>query len=294
MKKLLITGASGVFGRSLAKNSVSKYEVIGLCHSHDYKPENFKLKHLDLTNFSEIEDCLDDVRPSVVVHTAGLSDIQECEADSEAAESVNYRATAQLAAFCAQRAIRLIYLSTDMVFDGEAGNYKEDDKTNPLNQYGKTKFAAEEAVRSISQNSVIARLNLIYGHGEAVKKTFTDRILIANWSQKTYGIFADQVRSPISLNQAANVITEFIDGDQTGVFHIGGAEQINRWDFALKLVSYLKLDPSIVEKVEIPEELKGLYPVNTSFDTSKAQKDLKTELANIEEGLKNEYGKYVN
>ena len=294
MKKLLITGASGVIGRSLIKNSVSKYEVIGTYHSHDYKPDNFKLKHLDLTNFSEIEDCLDEIRPSVVVHAAGLSDIRECEADSQAAESVNYRATAQLAAFCAPRAIRLIYLSTDMVFDGEAGNYKEDDKTNPVNQYGKTKFAAEEAVKSISQNSVIARINLIYGHGEAVKKTFTDRILIANWAQKAYGIFADQVRSPISLEQTASVITKFIDGDQNGVYHVGGAEQINRWDFALKLISYLKLDPSMIEKDEIPEEQKSLYPVNTSFDIGKAQNDLKIELHSIEEGLKIEYGKYVN
>jgi len=290
---MLIIGASGMIGRALAKNSASKYDVIGTYHNHNYKPDYLELKHLDLTNFAEIEACLDATHPSVVVHAAGLTDIQYCESHNQDAENVNFRGTAQLAAFCAQRAIRLVYLSTDMVFDGGKGNYTEEDNPTPINVYGKSKAQAESAVKSVNQNSVIARLNLIYGHAEALKKTFSDRILIANWAQKTYGVYAGQVRSPLSLEIATRVIRELADGDQTGIYNIGGGEAIDRWDFALKLVTFIKLDPVVIEKAEIPMEMKDKYPVNTSFDISKAKKDLKTELFNTDEGLKLEYGKYM-
>ena len=294
MKKLLITGASGVIGRALAKTCSSKYDVVGTYHNHDYKPDYMKLRQLDLTQSNEIETCLDEVQPSIVIHAGGLSDIQYCESNTQEAENVNYRASAQLAAFCTQRAIRLVHVSTDMVFDGSKGNYTEEDTPSPINQYGKSKFSAEEAVKSICENYVIARMNLIFGHGEAVKKTFTDRILIANWAQKPYTVFADQVRSPIAIDVAARAIMELAVGDFSGIYNLGGIETIDRWDFALKLVTALKMDHSIVERAEIPDEFKGIFPINTSFDTSKAQTDLKTNLLTIDEGLKIEYGKYID
>jgi len=290
---MLIIGASGLIGRALAKSFASKFDLIGTYYNHNYKPDYVKLRRLDLNNFAEIEDCLDDIHPAVVVHAAGLTDILFCEENNQHAENVNYRATAQLAAFCAQRAIRLIYLSTDMVFDGSQGNYKEDDTPAPINQYGKSKFAAEEAIKSISANSVIARLNLIYGHAEALKKTFSDRILIANWAQRSYGVFAGQIRSPLSIENAVRAIKLLADSEQTGIYHLGGAEQIDRWDFALKIAAYLKLDPSIIEKADIPHNLKNIYPLNTSYDISKAQNDLKTDFLSVEDGLKLEYGKFL-
>ena len=294
MKKLVITGASGVIGRALAKTCSSKYDVVGTYHDHDFKPDYMKLRHLDLTDSNDIESCLDTVQPSIVIHTAGLSDLQYCEKNTQVAENVNYRASAQLAAFCTQRAIRLVHVSTDMVFDGSKGNYNEEDTPSPINQYGRSKFSAEEAVKSICENYVIARLNLVFGHGEAVKKTFTDRILIANWSQKPYSVYEGQTRTPISIEAASRAITELAVGEFTGIYNLGGAENIERWEFALKLVTALKMDHSVIEKTEIPEEFKGIYPADTSFDTSKAQADLKTNILTLDEGLKLEYGKYID
>ena len=247
-----------------------------------------------MSNPSEMEDYLDELRPSIVIHTAGLTDIQYCQEHQQETENINYHATAQLAAFCTQRGTRLVYLSSDMVFDGEKGDYKEDDQLNPKNHYGRSKSAAEEAIKGICENYVIARINLVYGHGEAVKKTFTERILIANWSNKSYPIYKGQVRSPISLDVTARAIRELAEGNFSGIYHLGGKESIDRWDFALKLLSYLKIDNSIVEESEIPNEYKEIYPMNTSFDITKVNTELKTDMLTIEEGIKLEYGRYMD
>ena len=294
MKNLLITGASGLVGRGLVKHCVSRYNLVGTYHSRDYRPDNFKLKHLDLSNSSEIEDCLDEVQPSIVIHCAALSDIQYCQKNQKQAEEINYRATAQLAAFCNQRGIRLVYLSSDMVFDGAKGNYSEEDSASPINQYGNSKYAAEESIKGIFENYVIARLNLVYGHGEAVKKSFTDSILIASWSGRSFPVFKGQIRTPIALDVASRAIRELAEGDFKGVYHLGGKETIDRWDFAVKLISFMKLDPSVIEDAELDDKQKEFYPVNTSFNTTKAETELKTELLTIDEGLRLEYHKYMD
>lgn len=293
MKKLLITGASGIVGRALAKACSSRFDVVGTYYKHNFQPDFLKLKALDLNDAAGIENCLDTIQPAIVVHTAGLTEIPYCENNRQEAEAVNYRATAQLAAFCTQRGIRLVYISSDMVFDGIRGNYNENDIPSPLNQYGKSKFAGEEAVKSICQNYVIARLNLIYGRAESSKKTFSDRILIANWAQRPFKVYAGHVRSPLSLDTAVRAIRELAEGDFGGMYHLAGAETVDRWDLAVKTAAYLKIDPACIEKTDPPAELSELYPVNTSYDISKAKTDLKTEFLGVDDGLKLEYGKYL-
>ena len=293
MKKLLITGASGMLGRALIKHCSSRFETCGTYFTRNYKPENCVLKQLDLNNPAEIEACLNEFHPEIVIHTAGLTNIQYCQKHRQEAEDINYRATAQLAAFCAQRAIRLVNISSDMVFDGQKGGYNEEEALNPLNFYGKGKSLAEETVKSICENYVIARINLIYGHCESRKKTFSDRILIANWSGRPYTVYKGQVRSPISLDVASRAVRELAEGDFIGIYHLGGLESVDRWDLALKLISFLRLEPTIVEETIVPPELADIYPINTSYDTKKAATELKTELLTIEEGLKLEYGKYI-
>jgi len=294
VKRLLITGASGLLGRALVKNCSSRFEVHGTYLNRKYNPNNTNIRRLDLQNPTEIEECLDAVQPSIVIHTAGLTDIQYCQKNQQEADNVNYRATAQLAAFCTQRAIRLVYLSSDMVFDGEKGDYAEDEEPRPVNYYGLSKNNAEETVKTICENYVIARVNLVYGRCESKKKTITDRILIANWSGRPYSIYQGQIRSPISIDVAARAVRELAEGDFSGIFHLGGLEKIERWEFAVRVISYLRLDPTIIEESKVPPEFAEIYPVNTSFNIQKVQTELKTELLTIEEGLKLEYGKYLS
>lgn len=294
MKRILITGASGLVGRNLVKHCSSRFAVAGTYLTRDYKPENCRLYKLDLKDTAQMENLLDEVRPSIVIHSAGLTSIDYCQKHQKEAEEMNYRATAQIAAFCAKRGIRLIYLSTDMVFDGEKGGYTESDTSEPINYYGKTKFNSEKAIKEICENYAIARLNLVYGHGEAVKKSFTDRILIAKWSGKPYQVFKDQIRSPISLDVASRAIRELADSDFQGIIHLGGQEAIDRWSFALKFIGLLKIEPTIIEESEIPEEMAGLFPRDTSFNIEKTTSELKTEMLTIEEGLKLEYGRLVS
>ena len=122
MKRILITGASGLLGRSLLKHCASHAEAVGTYLDREWKPENAKLYQLNVTKAGDTENLLDEVRPSVVVHAAGMTSIAECQENQQEAEEVNYRATAQLAAFCTQRGIRLIFLSTDRIFAGAKGN----------------------------------------------------------------------------------------------------------------------------------------------------------------------------
>ncbi len=293
MKKLLITGASGLLGRSLVKHCASRFNVTGTYLNREFKPDNCRLYKLDLTDNAELENLLDQIRPAVVIHTGGISSIEYCEKHQQEAEEVNYRATAQLAAFCTQRGIRLVYLSTDMVFDGEKGDYSETDNPSPINHYGQTKFLAEKAIGEICENYAIARINLVYGHGEAVKKTITDRILIAKWSGKPYPVYMNQVRSPISLDVASRALRELAEGEYQGVVHLGGKEASDRWNFAVKLITFMKIDPTIIEEAELPEDISSIYPRNTSFNVERAATELKTDMLTLDEGLKLEYGSYM-
>ena len=289
--RILITGISGFIGGHLYRAAPKGYEVWG---THlDTATEDIdaaRVLRVDLRNQESLRAILDGVRPSAVIHCAAYSRVAFCESAPTAAWEMNSWVTSILAKMCAESGYRLIFLSSDMVFDGTKGRYKEKDDPQPINFYGWTKLAAERHVLNAGNGSVVVRVNLTYGHPVAGGSSFSEEVIETIRSGQPYHLYADQFRSFISVQNLAQCLWEIALGDFAGLIHLGGSEPTDRVTFARKLAARVNLDPDllipITSKAASPEIP---YPKNNTFDLSLASEILKTPLLDLDEGLAVEY-----
>ena len=257
--KILITGASGLLGRSLmielAPLAGSPDQLIGSAHSRRVPP----LQALDLTDASAVRAALADWAPDLVVHSAAERRPDVVDGAPEAAEKLNVGATRLLAEIAAQRGARFIYLSTDYVFDGSAPPYAIDAPTGPLNAYGRMKLAGEDAVRAAystlgEQAYAIVRIPILYGRVETLaesavtelaSKPLDGRVLKAEDWAKRYPAHVDDVARAIAL------IAAQLMQDQPplvgGVYHLAGVEQFTKYDMARIIARDLGIDEQLVQ-----------------------------------------------
>jgi len=159
-KRLLVTGASGLLGSKIAKIAREDYEVIPLYGS---KPLNSNALKLDITEREQVFSLFKKVKLDTVIHTASETNVDKCEIQKDHALRVNVEGTRNVASACSKLGAKLIYISTDYVFDGEKGNYTEQDKPNPINYYGVTKLEGEKQVTQNCQKYFILRASVLYG-----------------------------------------------------------------------------------------------------------------------------------
>jgi len=158
--KLLITGASGLLGNKIVKLATINHTVIPL---HNTKPLHTSSLKLEITNLSEVLNLFQKLEPDIVIHTASETNVDKCETEKEHAWKINAEGTRNIAVACSKVGAKLVYISTDYVFDGEKGNYDEQDKPNPINYYGVTKLEGENQVINNCKNYVILRTSVLYG-----------------------------------------------------------------------------------------------------------------------------------
>ncbi len=288
--RILITGASGFIGGRLFYSAPSGCEVWGTYFDTPNPVDSARLLPVDLRNQVVIETVLQGIKPDIVIHCAAYSRVSFCEREPSAAWVMNTRAVMGLAVLCGQRGIRLVFLSSDMVFDGEKGSYRESDRPNPINFYGRTKQAAERRIKDFIRSAAIIRVNLVYGKPMAGGSSFSEEVIREVQSGRPYQLFADQSRSFISVQNLSQCIWEIALSDYSGLIHLGGSEPANRVTFAEKLAAQVGLDRQLL----IPKTAEELspeisYPKNNTFNISLAQKTLKTPLLNLTDGLKLEY-----
>jgi len=289
VKRLLITGGSGFLGSHLLHQAQG--EVYATYNRRRYETPVAHWVQLDLNQLNSIEPLLKEIKPSVVIHTAAMTDPDLCEREKQLARRVNTRATEALALACQAIGARLIYLSTDMVFDGERGNYSESDEPNPINFYGETKLEGERRVVANCPNSVIARSALIYGNAPSGKPSFSQWILERVRKGVEVPLFYDQYRTPLLVQNLAQALLELAEMDFTGLIHLGGSQRINRYDFGVKLVKAMGLPTSGLKRCSVEDvNLPAPRPRDASFNITRAKRILKTKLLSCDEGI--EFLKY--
>ena len=172
MDKILITGVSGFLGLNLALRLRSSFHVYGTYLDHQIQIPSVETIAFDLANLTQIERLCDAIEPKVIVHTAAISDPDYCELNHNAALAINTFATRELAKAASHRGARLIYTSTDLVFDGTKGNYTEADSPAPQSYYGKTKYLGELEISNICSNYVILRLSTFVRTRKRIQAVF--------------------------------------------------------------------------------------------------------------------------
>lgn len=284
--RILITGGSGLLGSKISEEAIEKgYEVYSGYNTHKTK---FGIPvRLDIRNRTILNKIFRDVRPEVVIHTAALTNVDKCEEDEELAWKVNVNGTRNVAELSCKHEAFLIHVSTDYVFPGEKGLYKETDKTDPINQYGITKLEGEKAVKAILDEWCIARPSVIYGSTPAAGKVnFVLWVLEKLKKGEPIRVITDQYVSPTLNTNLAEMILEVAKRRLTGVYHLAGATPANRYNFAWLIAETFKLNKNLVKPARSKEMTwKAKRPRNTSLNVEKALKTLLNKPLKIEEAL---------
>jgi dTDP-4-dehydrorhamnose reductase len=285
--KLLITGASGLYGSKLAQLAVNKGHQVYSVHSQHPVALGVPIQ-ADVTDKEKITAEIAKVAPDAVVHAASLTDVDKCELNKDLAWKINVQGTQNVAEAAKATNAFLLYISTDYVFDGSKGCYTETDQPSPISYYAYTKLKAEETVRkTLGGNFCIARPSVIYGATPAAGKVnFALWLLNKLRGKEQVKVFVDQWNSPTLNSSLAEMTLELAERRLEGVYHVSGGTRISRFDFATLLAKTFDLDASLIVASLIKDlSFPAKRPRDSSLNTTKAQHTLNNKPIPITEAF---------
>jgi dTDP-4-dehydrorhamnose reductase len=270
MQKLLITGASGFLGWHLCELASGKWDVYGTYFSHYLEIPGAKLVKVDLTDFTKLKSVFEEIQPSAVIHTAALSQPNYCQTHQEESHSINVTASLNIAGLCADNSIPCVFTSTDLVFDGTKGFYKETDSVNPVNIYGEHKVMAEVGMLELYPQAAICRMPLMFGNATPTATSFLQSFIKTLQEGKELKLFTDEFRTPVNGKTAVEGLLLALNKVQ-GIIHLGGKERISRYDFGRLLVEIFEISDAKIQASQ-QKDVKMAAPraSDVSLDSSKA------------------------
>ena len=252
MTKWLVTGAGGFFGANAGALLNGRVESVGAFRSLTSSSLFETNVSIDLRSGTFIHEVVDAVRPDVVVHAAALASHEACESDPALAQLVNVESTTHLARACADVGAKLVYLSTDAVFDGGRGDYTELDATNPFSLYGETKLLGEQAALAVHEDVLIARTNF-FGWSPTGTRSILEFFVNALRSGKKVSGYTDFVVSSIYVQDLLTAIYDLVGSDRRGVVHLGASNALSKYDFGVKVATQFGLDAELISPVTAAE-----------------------------------------
>jgi dTDP-4-dehydrorhamnose reductase len=289
--RIVVTGSSGFVAGHIRALASPDLEVHGLTRVlPDAINGQSNLHATDLLDPARLAESLDGISPHAVIHTAAMANIDTCQTEPDKARQANVESTRNLAKLCADRGIRLVFCSTDSIFDGKKGHYTESDAPNPLNTYAETKVEAERIVTEASPGNAIARLSLVMGipvHGKG--NAFLNDMIHKLGRLEPMNFPQNEIRTPVDVITLAEALVELATLDLSGIIHLSGNTRLNRYDMALRIADALGLPAEAKALIRgtdsnaIPG--RALRPNDASLDNSKARKLLHTPMLDLEDGL---------
>ena len=243
-------------------------EVFGVNRTEDVNLDKDHSISCDITDFAELTNILEYVNPDIIIHCAANVNVDGCEKDKEYAYKLNAEATRVLATYNPINT-KFVYISTDSVFDGETGNYREEDETNPLNYYAWSKFQGERLALKENPNSMILRAN-IYGFHKSEGNSLVEWALKNLRENKKILGFDDVYFNPVYTNQLAKIITELLNIDFKGIIHIGCENIVSKYEFLIRLAQKFSMDTNFISKSSIDSiNFNAKRPKNTNLNIDK-------------------------
>lgn len=270
MKKVFITGGTGMVGRDISNFLKSKYEVFAGTIEENAKIEGCEIVVLDITDKEKTIEKISRINPDFIIHLAALTDVNLCEEKKELARKINVEGTKNIVLAAEKIGAKLIYASTNYLFDGKKGMYNEEDIPNPVNFYSLTKLEGEKEVLKYT-NSVVTRI-CPFGFGTENNPSFTTKIIQELSSKRKMNLFTDQFFSPIFTYNYAEALMKIFDNNFTGILNIAGSEKLSRYEFAKNVSLVFNLDSSLLNPIKIEDLNEAAErPKDTSLDISKAK-----------------------
>ncbi len=253
MTRIAITGGNGVLGTKLVELLLADQgnQILSLSNVAQ-KTESragFATVWADIRDGQNVIEVMRKFEPEMIIHTAAYTNVDGAETERELCRSVNVDGTTNLASAAAQIGAKLVYLSTDYVFDGMAGPYDEEAEPHPLGWYGATKLMGESAVQATCDDFLICRTTTLYGCARGVRQTFVPWLLAQLQTGKPVSIVADQWSNPTLADDLAMMIRALLTKSATGLFNTMGQDYVSRYDFALQVADFFGLDKSLISRV---------------------------------------------
>lgn len=265
--RLLVTGAGGQLGQMLVPLATAHGHAVAPIF-HAPPPRDVPgARVVDIADLDAARAVVLEARPDAVVHAAALTDVDACERDPARAMRVNADATGALASAAQEIGARFLYVSTDYVFDGEKGGYREADAPKPINAYGVSKLEGERRATSEHARAIVARTSVVFGPH---KSNFVRFVIDSVAQSRAMRIVEDQRVSPTYAGDLAAQILALLNADATGVWHTTGASPLSRLEMAREIIDAWEGDASLVTPVKSSEfQWLARRPRDTTLDVSK-------------------------
>lgn len=288
--KILVTGANGFVGHYLVEKLLeANHHVIATGKGESRLPfsgDHYVYEPMDFTDPFAVHDVFEKHQPEAVVHAGAMGKPDECEEQQWQAYIVNVEGTVTLLSNAEEISSFFVYVSTDFVFSGSKGDYTEEDVTDPVNYYGKTKQDAEDAVREYAGDWAIVRTVLVYGQPLSGRSNILTIVKDKLEKGETYNVVDDQFRTPTYVEDLANGIVSIIAKRATGVYHLAGKDKLTPYQMAQETAVHLGLDKELIRRVTAANFTQpAKRPANTTFVITKAKKQLQYEPLSFRQGL---------
>lgn len=289
--RVLITGSNGLLGQKLTLRVAQDEQLYPIATARGKSVISIprgEYHSLDISDAQQVEAVLNATRPDVVINTAAMTHVDNCESDREGCWKANVTAVENVVQECGRRNIHLIHVSTDFIFDGSHGPLEESEKPAPVNFYGESKLAAENIIQNSSVSWAILRTVLVYGITRDLSRSN-----IVLWVKeslekgKPIKVVNDQWRTPTLAEDLALGCYLAAKQKATGIYHISGKDFLSPYDIAIRTAKFFNLDQSLISATDSSQfKQPARRPLTTGFVIEKARRELGYEPHSFEEGLK--------
>lgn len=288
MKKVIVFGSNGLLGQSIVERFCKDYEVIAASRSAKNKArtKNIQYHQIDMVNRQEMDALLNAEKPDLIINAAAYTNVDGAETEKEQCWNSNVRAVENILDVAYSFKPVIIHISTDYVFDGEQGNYRETDRVNPRGNYARSKMAAENILTSSQLEYIIARTQVLYGIGYKVKLNFATWVISRLSQNKKIRVVSDQKGNPTYADDVSESIYRLLARKEFGLFHIAGSEAITRYDFALRIADTFNFDKAHIEKIRTDDLNQAApRPMDSTFLVDKLINHIDWKPKDIDSGL---------
>jgi dTDP-4-dehydrorhamnose reductase len=292
--RVLVVGANGLLGSNVVHAGQQRgWGVSGTYHST--RPNfDIPLTQFDLQEYSTFDKIIDEHGPDVVVNCAAMTDVDGCEQNPEAAHVVNSEAPAGMASRCEQAGIDFVHVSTDYVFDGTARDpYSETAVPNPVQVYGESKLAGEQAVRDAMETPLLPRLSFVWGihRSTGTLSGFPAWVREQLQADEAIPLFTDQWVTPTRAGQAAETVLELVEQEASGLYHVACTSCVTPYEFGEILADRIDTSPDLLQEGSTTDiDREATRPTYSCLDVTKVANELERAQPTLRENVDEVWG----
>lgn len=300
MKRVLITGSNGLLGQSLLRlllQEKNQFEVIGLSLGKNRSGrDDFEYRSIDVTSESLLKENVLEIHPDVIINTAAMTQVDACEEHQQECDALNIGVVQSLISVAAQINAHVIHLSTDFIFDGKKGNYKETDAPNPISYYGRSKLKSEEILIDSKIEYTILRTILVYGKVQGMSRNN-----IVLWvkeqleNKQEITLVEDQFRTPTYVENLALACKISMEKKALGIYHVASDSLLSIYEIGRQIAEVFELDTSLIKPISTSTlNQLAARPIRTGFDLTKTAKELDLHPTSFQQDLQRFKEKLAN